>query len=822
MSFREHYRARSRVLAFAAALALGSALSRPRPPPRSVDGLCALLGAAVSAKVRPADVVWEEPRGFFVEALLGRRILFLAEAGPSGARDVFRARVRVSREGHPFGVGGLVNLTRTPLGDDSALEIRGRSAVFATVAGGRVQGVTLLDLDGPRSAEKPRSLPARAVSLASNLLRTGSLGGLGETDVVWDAPPGAAKVALVPPRLRIETEDPRGELDLDLPSGTAQSSADLAAESAVQIARHDQSSRSARPWLADLLRPALAAPPGSWLLGARASALALFGRVVSPLRRLSAENRPRVAPSPASSTDERRFPPPDLFPEWELPREGEGHWVAASAASSAIPRGTPPSFYTTVDRPDPARPEQEVFLVAMDFSMLELGLEGGYEEPRPLAGPPGTGHVPRSGPEALRVVAAFDGGAGEHPGRYGVRVRGRDLLPAVPQAATVVVTEDGDVGLGPLPDMPEALANVVSLRQGQGLPGRAAETASTERSALCRLPGGHLVYAWGKDVTVSSLGRALSRLRCTDSILLGAGRGRTGFAFLRLDARDPGRASAVVASPAMTIDPRKFLTGSEGDIFYVRTRQPSPQRPRGALWKVSEGTQPEPPGIPSIFETKKNLGELDVRITSFEAGRVGWVLRAGTDEPSMPGARPKKVGVGPDLEKSVVATVGLGHTTEALRYGLAFQGEPSLPLRQTYATLVLPSSGAPRIVAPGERPGLRPDEDAVQLPLLADDGQVDGRGVDRGSLRLRGAACVTPSGRMLVATARHDSSEPLGSALLEAGCTRVVGLDRGSRHPALLQRTGQGEPADPAYTGSFLFAVTRPMAPHTFRLTGSR
>jgi hypothetical protein len=130
---------------------------------------------------------------------------------------------------------------------------------------------------------------------------------------------------------------------------------------------------------------------------------------------------------------------------------------------------------------------------------------------------------------------------------------------------------------------------------------------------------------------------------------------------------------------------------------------------------------------------------------------------------------------------------------------------------------VLARGCAPRILAPGERPELAPAEEAVQLPLLADDGKVDGRAADRGGSRLRGALCVTPNGRVLVAVARHDSSDPLASVLLESGCRRVVGLDRGSRHPAFVQRTGTADPPLSRYETSVLYALGRPMTPHGFR-----
>ena len=44
-------------------------------------------------------------------------------------------------------------------------------------------------------------------------------------------------------------------------------------------------------------------------------------------------------------------------------------------------------FYRTFVRPDVERPYAKVLLVAMDMRQLELGMEGGMEDPKPAVGP---------------------------------------------------------------------------------------------------------------------------------------------------------------------------------------------------------------------------------------------------------------------------------------------------------------------------------------------------------------------------------------------------------------------------------------------------
>ena len=114
-----------------ALLAASLRLCAPAPAPADQDGVAAMLGEAVDGAVARDGFVWERSRGWLVDALLGRRALFLAAVG-EGPRDLFRAEVRVSREGRPIGVAGVAALTETPLGDETSLVARGDYAAFAT------------------------------------------------------------------------------------------------------------------------------------------------------------------------------------------------------------------------------------------------------------------------------------------------------------------------------------------------------------------------------------------------------------------------------------------------------------------------------------------------------------------------------------------------------------------------------------------------------------------------------------------------------------------------------------------------------------------
>ena len=89
-----------------------------------------------------SDIRWEPSGGAVADATIGRWALFLARGPGEDARDVWRARVRVSPEGSVLDVGSAHDLTNTPLGDDHALVLRGAHAAFVTRAYGQEQSIT--------------------------------------------------------------------------------------------------------------------------------------------------------------------------------------------------------------------------------------------------------------------------------------------------------------------------------------------------------------------------------------------------------------------------------------------------------------------------------------------------------------------------------------------------------------------------------------------------------------------------------------------------------------------------------------------------------
>ncbi len=831
---------RAALAGLAAVVATGVRLSSARPPPRTLAGLADMLGRAAGGVVSPKDIAWEPSPGFLTETFAGRRVLFLAAPAAGKPRDLYRARVRVTLSGQPVSVEQIRDITQTPIGDDVGLQVRGNRAAFATVAYGRIQGITTLDLGGIRRGNRPRDLFDRLLLAITEFQQTGSLAGLGRTDIVLDVPARHARLALDPPVLNIGL----GERGRDLVYNLERRTLRAAGGGQPYAARAVPQVHPPKPlilWGVDTVRAEVGPAPITWLEDKVFGAQDTFKRATFKLFSSKAESalNDKTPELDASKMTTGQWPPRPIPSLWKEQKPGEGQWEPIRYPwLKALPHTTPgshppPYFYRTFIRPDIERPYSEVVIVAMDMRQLQLGMQAGYEDPKPLTGPPGDGRLPRDPAIESRVVATFNGAFKTEHGKYGMMVKRRVLLPPIKGAATVVVTKSGDTGLGSWPHTETIPDDIVSFRQnldplvedgkvnptGRYIWGWQLQGTSvmTQRTAICVTPAGQLYYAWGKAIDGPTLGKALKEAGCSYGIHLDMNPAHSGFVFT--DVRDPRAHEYKLAKldPGMKIPPDKFVRWSAKDFFYMMVRDPVPEDPSGIRWVPDGGQQPPPTWMPGVFKGSVSIGTLPIELLSIEPGRVDWEIRAGSREPTSSSQPASHLELQGDDAHRVIAAIGMGHTTEATAYGLAMGDTAILSLRSSYATLVLSPGKPPDIVAPGQVPSLEPDEEAVQLPLLADDGRLVARGRDHGALRMRGALCVTPTGRVIIARARHDSSDPIATALLGTGCRRVVSLDRGSRHPSFVHRTGTDTPPVSGYETTVLFALGRPMTPHAFR-----
>jgi hypothetical protein len=836
-----HFRSRIGLMVAAVLAAFIARVERPAPRERTVEGLASMLGEAAGGVVQESDLAWENSHDFLSELFAGRRILFLASPFPGAPRDLYRARVRLTFGGSPLDVWQVRNLTETPRGDEVGLELNGSRAVFATLAFGRIQGISVLETLGVREDDRPRGIGDRLLFALTSFQRTGSFGGVGRTNIVLDLPARMAHLSLDMDRLGVDFGEAGRALSFDLERRVLRSR-DGGEAHAARALPEVHGSKPLVFWAVDSVRAEVGPEPIAWLenvvFGAkdslRRTTYALFQSDSGGHLRADAEQqRARVLDASAVSSGADTWPPPPIPSLWKDPKRGEGEWTAVQhdflkAAVTGSGETPAPYFYRTTIRPDPERPYSEVLLIAMDMRQLEIGMQAGYEDPKPTTGPPGEGRLPRDPSIYRRVVATFNGAFKTTHGEYGMMVNKRVLLPPVRGGATLVVDDGGEVGLGSWPPSDEIPDNLVSYRQnldplvedgvanptGRQLWGWQLEGKSvmTERTAVCVTPSGHLYYAWGSEIDGRTLGKALRQAGCQYAMHLDMNPGHCGFVFA--DIKDPrsGAMTLKLASDAMKLNPDKYARWSAKDFFYVMLRNPMPPARPGFEWASDGGLQPPPAWIPGLFAGKRRIGQLEVSLFSVERGRVEYRARRGALERGGAGAA-----LSADDASHVIGAIGLGHATDSARFGFVSEGESPAPLDARYATLLLETGAPPRLLAAGDVPTLGPGQQAVQLPQLAWDGKTLERAGERGALRRRGALCVTSTGRLIVAQTEHDSSAPLVQTLLDAGCDDVVELDRGSHHPSFVHRAATATPPLSDYEGSALYLLGRPMLPHAFR-----
>jgi hypothetical protein len=822
-------------------------------PGRDLGALAAALARGIgAANVEARDVRWEPSRGAVVDFVVGRWLLFLARADGDDARDVWRARVRVAPDGSVLQVAELHDLTNTPLGDDHELVVRGGYAAFSTRAYGQEQGVTVLTLEGEGAQNKTTQLSDRAMAALTNLQRTGQMAGIGRVQVTLESPGTGVGLEL-------------GDraLDITVLSGDARR-APVRSEARFDLARGDldppSSGARADPsmhlpkrfshWLVDSLRAVswIGPSPIAWMEDQALAARDLYRRVTfssgGAATDVVAETEPALPALDTSraSVEGAHWPPQAITTIWKSPEPGEGQWVTPSISwlrrvPSALP-DAPSPFSQTFVRPDPDRPYSRVLLVAMDTRQLDLGMEAGVEDPEPLTGPPGLGRIPRDPLRYRRVAAAFNGAFKTEHGHYGMMVDKRVLLPPVPGSATVVVLGDGRAAFGTWGTERKvggivgiADDDIVSFRQnldplidrgqlnptgrnlwGFTLPGKGAQT---ERSALCVTTAGHLLYAWGDDLSATTLGKALQMAGCEYGLHLDMNPYHTGFIFTAIDDLPTKKYKSQLLTPSMSIPVDRYIQYSPKDFFYVTTRDLTPPTvPGAAPWAADGGTQPPPGWLPALWHSRLEVPEGSLDLVDIEPGRAAWRLRAGAKEAVL--ASPLREITG-DEAQSVLLSVGMGIAPERRSLGLATDGRLAVAVRggAGAGVLLLDNAGRLDIERADEVPPLGVHDDLVELPILIWDGRASESQV--GPLAMRAAIGVAPGGRVIVARGTFSSAAPLAEGLARAGCTRALSLDRGVQATGFLDRSGTASPPRGKYVETTLYAIGRPLSPRAFR-----
>jgi hypothetical protein len=842
--------------------------------------LAAALSQSAGCVVAPEEIRWEPSDGAFTDLVRGRKVLFLGRAAPGAPRDVYRARVRVTWEGRPLGITGVYNLTSTPLGDDHSLVVRDARAAFATSAFGQAQSVSILGLAPGANGSEAKTLGERAMAWLTALQETGDGNGIRRIDATLDPPARRVGLALEGGALKVDVERDKGveRTALDLAAIEARGSDDANAAPTLGGRPGDLKIEVAsRPpkklvhWAVDTVRAVswIGPAPIAWLEERVFALRDEYRRVAFQLGgsddqvRADAQDllsRPRSgaagdAPSAAvpvvagrvgdatGKAEEEPWPPTAIQSIWKTPEPGEGEWVAPKVPwikRLDVP-GAPSAFMRTYVRPDTERPYARVLLVAMDMRRLDLEMEAGSEDPKPLVGPAGPGRLPRDPAIANRVVAAFNGAFKTEHGFHGMMVKKRVLLPPQPNVATVILTKDGRAGFGTWGPMKEVVgvrgvpaADIVSLRQnldplvdrgevnpqkrnlwGFTLPGTSMQT---ERSGVCVTAAGHVIYAWGDDVSGITLAKGMKMAGCTYGMHLDMNPHHTGFLFANIDDLRTRKYRTELLSTDMEIPNDRYLEHSAKDFFYVLTRDPSPPPLARGAWTASASRQPAPAWFPGLFDAEVATTNGAVALFDVEAGRAGFRLRRGANEPD-PGTGSHTAPQLLDETESprVLFAIGMGVAHEKRPRGFVVKGRVLAASHGVTGTAMLVAeSGVLSIRRDDEIANATAETDAVELPLLFS-------GTDTFSHAppipgaMRSALGLTDEGRVVVARAHGATDAALTEALRSAGCTRGVLLDRGGANQGIFDRSGTPSAPRAAYDESVIYGVAQTLRPRAFR-----
>ncbi len=841
------------VLGVAAAAIAGSTVGGGAVP-RDADAIAAELGHSVNGSVRALDVRWEPSRGWLEDLVLGRFVLFLASETPGAPRDLYRARVRLSPDGTPLGFGGPRNLTATPLGDDHSLVVRGSHAAYATFAFGQEQSISALELSGEGAQNLTIRAHDRLMAAVTNWQLTGAIEGIGRVDVTLEQPARRVGLALSEAALDVALADddrtpgPTRTARLDLGKG------ELAPQATgIRVEGRRHLTKPVVFWAVDTVRAIswIGPAPIAWM---EEKAFALRDVLRRARFRVTSGADvivPEGALAPAAildgsqaAADLGHWPPPSISSIWKTPEPGEGEWTAPTQAwikrlPSPVDSAAPPSmFYRAFVRPDEERPYAKVVLLAMDMRQLDLEMEAGNEDPRPLTGPPGAGRIPRDPAVYTKIAAAFNGGFKTEHGSYGMMLKRRVLLPPVPGAATVIMTTDGRYGLGTWGSNKDIggihgvePGQILSFRQnldplvdsdkvnpsgrsqwGFTLPGT---TMQTERSGLCVTNAGHLLYAWGDDVSATTLGKAMKMASCVYGMHLDMNPHHTGFLFTNITELKGRNYKSELLDKRMEIDTARYIEYAPKDFFYMTLHDPRPPVLDGSerAWEPDPGVQPAPPWMAGLWRTVA----AGIDVLAIEPGRASFRVRAGTREPeSKSGAAPSQE-LGADDAHRVLFALTLGTGDSRHPRGLATDGRIAMPMSGAphNGVLVANDEGVLSITSVSAFASVLGRGDAAELPLLIQDGKVLTEHVHG---RARAALGITPSGRTYVVRAEGGAeARALAGVLEHAGCTQAVLLHRGAGVAGVLSRAGTATPPRSRYEESAIYAMGKPLLPRGFR-----
>jgi hypothetical protein len=810
----------------------------PRPEARAsdaaLDHLRAYLLRAKDLRVvveggKPA-IAWNN--GFSLEKhgildyLRSHLFTFTATPAGGGAPDVFRARARVNPEGLPIEVTDLVNLTRTEHGEELALAVNGPFVAFANRIDGLLRQVVILDYRGEiPSTVAGYGLGDRLMNAVANWQEVNDYRGVGRRTYEFSTPPGRVGLRFegTPPRLVVETGEGRSSR-IDPETGAMQGEgAGLTA-----IPPTPKAARMFVDWVANTIRRVIGEQRFEWL---KVYALAVkdkWQRVRNALFGPGAPDSDEVDEARVVTAHARvkqlkiqfgqdpNWPPPPVPPILKEPKlRGEGEWVDIYDFDLRNP-GAPPPMLKTVIRPDPKRPHAAVRIVLFDPRQTDLHIVAGTKHPESTTGQLGDGLIPRDKETMSRLLAAFNGGFKTMHGAFGMMVKGKVIVPAKKGAATIARLRDGRTAIGTW-DLANGAHLPSAVAYRQNLPPLIAggvinptelkrwgntvddmDGTHTYRSAVGVTQHGHLMYAWGDDLSADTMAQAMARARCDYAIHLDMNFGHSRFEFYRvyddesITRRHPDRklyvdtglryqAKKLSTAQISWLYPR-YLKRDIRDFFYVTLRRVFPfEDPEAPSWTVEglpEEFQEFPPLAVRTAMRSGGAGEDEIQVFKFDATRARLELRAGTEAAGT--HAPLREIASADVPQ-LAAVIGAGAAEEGLRPpGTWIQGQAVAAPTPGAMTLFVSQEGRLSIErwtkkAEG-RWSLRQGLGLIEAGRLCDEAKA----VAHSRPRLRGAIGLDRRGDILYAVAKRPSPLPLAETLLKAGAKSAVALGPGA------------------------------------------
>jgi hypothetical protein len=291
----------------------------------------------------------------------------------------------------------------------------------------------------------------------------------------------------------------------------------------------------------------------------------------------------------------------------------------------------------------------------------------------------------------------------------------------------------------------------------------------------------------------------------------------TGFLFTNITELKGRNYKSELLDKQMEIDTARYIEYAPKDFFYMTLHDPTPPALGGGAagegaWEPDPGVQPAPAWMAGLWRTAAS----GLEILAIEPARASFRVRAGTKEPDGKAGGTRAHELGEDDAHRVLFALTLGASEAKHPRGLATDGRVALPMSgaEQTAALVAAEDGQLSIVAPRRVGAVPAHTDAVELPLLIDDGKI----VQGGHGRAQGALGITPAGRVYVARAAAGAeASALAELLKRAGCTDAVLLARGAGAQGALFRAGTSTPPRSRYEETTLYAMGKPLLPRGFR-----